>query len=86
MNIYGSYQIIGSPEKFCPCDVEHFRIFFFKNGWYNLITADFSHAMCAKNENGLILVQKLRYLDMIEILGLLKSFPFLGKAFKEFFL
>ena len=26
MNIYGPDQNIGSPEKFCPCDVEHFRI------------------------------------------------------------
>ena len=28
MNIYGPDQNIGSPEKFCPCDVEHFRSFF----------------------------------------------------------
>ena len=39
-------------------------------------------------ENGLILVQQLRYLDMIKILGLLKSFTFvmlsnLGAFFKN---
>ena len=42
----------------------------------------------AQNDNGLILVQQLRYMDMIKILGLLKSFAFvmlskLGALFKN---
>ena len=39
-----------------------------------------------KNENGLILVQKLRYMDMIEILGLLKFFIFMQSILGAFFL
>ena len=31
-------------------------------------------------EKGLILVQKLRYIDMIQILGLLKSFAFMMRS------
>ena len=51
--------------------------FFFKNGYSKPIKGYFSHKGCPHNENPHILVNKRRYMDMIKMLGLLKSFAFL---------
>ena len=50
----------------------------YKAGPYlKLIKDHFSHTGCPKNQNGLILMQKLRYKDIVKILGPLRSFSFL---------
>ena len=87
MEIFGHDQNIGFPKKFFLCDVEpsrsHFQI------WINQAKkAYFSHTWCPKNENGLILVKKLRYMDLIKTLVHMKSFAFvmlsiLGNFFQK---
>ena len=54
-------------------------------GFTKLIKGYFSHTGCPKKENWLILVQKRRYLDMIKILGFLKSFFFVMLSILEAF-
>ena len=50
----------------------------YKAGPYlKLIKDHFSYTGCPKNQNGLILMQKLRYKDIVKILGPLRSFSFL---------
>ena len=61
MDLYGHNQNMGSPKKFLLCDVEHSKSLF-------------SNMNKPKIENGLILVKKWIYMDLIKILGHLKSF------------
>ena len=55
--MYGHDQNIGSPEKFCLCDVKHFRSFIKKRIDQAKKKAYFIHTGCQKiSQNGLLLV------------------------------
>ena len=76
IEIYGHDQNVWSPEKFYLCNVEHFGSLYSKIHRLKQIKHQFSPTGCPKNENMLILVEKLRYMDIIKMFGFLKSFAF----------
>ena len=79
-NLYRDSQNTKLPQLYCSSWHQLFiKLYWlqalYKAGTYlKLIKDQFSHTGCPKNQNGLILMQKLRYKYIIKISGPLKSF------------
>ena len=75
---------VASSGNFLLCNEEHLWTLL-KNFIDKANKKGFSHTGCPKNQNGLISVHKLSYMDRIKELGLLKKFTCMIRQICEAF-